>query len=140
MMAGRYRRASKTHTRFFTFRTTPATQLDARSEHQTRVAMGVCLSKRSKSSPRVDAGGGSAASRPESLRVGVVESAPDAKPLASLARALRAGKGVAADDHVATNEDEREPQRRKIDAGHSVAMDTGASGSNPPMLSGRLVG
>ncbi len=59
------------------------TQLDARSEHQTRVAMGVCLSKRSKSSPRVDAGGGSAASRPESLRVGVVESAPDAKPLAS---------------------------------------------------------
>ena len=122
---------------FAPFRTTPATQLDARSEHQTRVAMGVCLSKRSESSPRVDAGGGSAASRPESLRVGVVESAPDAKPLASLARALRAGKGVAADDYVATNEDERVSQRRKIDADHSVAMNTGASGSNPPMLSGR---
>ena len=116
---------------------TRSSQLDARSEHQTRVAMGVCLSKPSESSPRVDAGGGSAASRPESLRVGVVESAPDAKPLASLARALRAGKGVAADDYVATNEDEREHQRRKIDADHSVAMNTGASGSNPPMLSGR---
>ena len=132
--------SSEQDTRFFTFQTTPATQLDARSEHQTRVAMGVCLSKPPESSPRVDAGGGSAASRPESLRVGVAESAPDAKPLASLARALRAGKGVAADDHVATNEDERVPQRRKIDADHSVAMNTGASGSNPPMLSGRLVG
>ena len=57
--------------------------------------------------------------------------------VASLARALRAGKGVAADDYGATSEDERVSQRRKIDADHSVAMDTGAAGPNPPMLSGR---
>ena len=101
--------------------------------------MGVCLSKPSKSSPRVDAGGGSAASRPESASVAVVESNNGAEPLQAFARALRAlraGKGVAADDHVATNEDEREPQRCKIDAGHSVAMDTGASGSNRPRAEG----
>ena len=114
---------------------TRSSQLDARSEHQTRVAMGVCLSKPPESSPRVDAGGGSAASRPESASVAVVESVRGAEALEALTRARprRAGKGAAANDHVATKADEREPQRRKIDAGHSVAMDTGASGSNPPM-------
>jgi len=115
---------------------TRSSQLDARSEHQTRVAMGVCLSKPSESSPLVDAGG-SAASRLESSRGGVVESFVDAQPLTALAERLRAGDRVAVDDYVATSEDERVPQRRKIDAGHSVAMNTGASGSNPPMLSGR---
>jgi len=98
--------------------------------------MGVCLSKPSESSPLVDAGG-SAASRLESSRGGVVESFVDAQPLTALAERLRAGDRVAVDDYVATSEDERESQRRKIDAGHSVAMNTGASGSNPPMLSGR---
>jgi len=115
---------------------TRSSQLDARSEHQTRVAMGVCLSKPSESSPLVDAGG-SAASRLESSRGGVVESFVDAQPLTALAERLRAGDRVAVDDYVATSEDERVPQRRKIDADHSVAMNTGASGSNPPMLSGR---
>ena len=115
---------------------TRSSQLDARSEHQTRVAMGVCLSKPSESSPLVDAGG-SAASRLESSRGGGVESFVDAQPLTALAERLRAGDRVAVDDYVATSEDERVPQRRKIDAGHSVAMNTGASGSNPPMLSGR---
>ena len=115
---------------------THSSQLDARSEHQTRVAMGVCLSKPSESSPLVDAGG-SAASRLESSRGGVVESFVDAQTLTALAERLRAGDRVAVDDYVATSEDERVPQRRKIDAGHSVAMNTGASGSNPPMLSGR---
>ena len=115
---------------------TRSSQLDARSEHQTRVAMGVCLSKPSESSPLVDAGG-SAASRLESSRGGVVESFVDAQTLTALAERLRAGDRVAVDDYVATSEDERVPQRRKIYAGHSVAMNTGASGSNPPMLSGR---
>ena len=100
--------------------------------------MGVCLSKRSASSPRVDAGGSSAASRPESprervleTREALLESFSDAKPLGALARSLSAGQVAAAD--AAINEEEREPQRRKIDADDSVAMDTGASGSNPPM-------
>ena len=108
------------------------TQLDARSDHQTRVAMGVCLSKRSELSPRVDAGGGSAASRPESTR-DALESFVDAEPIGTLfARSRRAGQ-VAADGNAATNEHESKPQRRKTVADDSEAMDTGASGSNPPM-------
>lgn len=100
--------------------------------------MGVCLSKRSESSPRVDAGGGSAASRPEAPRAeGVLESF--SKPLGALAQSLGAGEVAAADD-AATNEDDREPQRRKIDADNSLAMDTGASGSKPPMVREGYVG
>ena len=105
------------------------TQLDARSDHQTRVAMGVCLSKRSELSPRVDAGGGSAASRPESTPQRVDEGY-GARKLGALSRRLRTGDAAAANEHG------REPQRRKIvkiATGDSEAMDTGASGLNPPM-------
>jgi hypothetical protein len=95
--------------------------------------MGVCLSKPSRSSPRVDARGGSAATR-------VDESFVDAEPIAAVfARSRRAGQ-VAADGDAGTNNNEPAPQRRKTVADDSEAMDTAASGSNPTTRRGRNVG
>jgi hypothetical protein len=101
--------------------------------------MGVCLSKRSELSPRVDAGGGSAASRPESTPQRVDEGY-GARKLVALSRRLSRSRSTGAGDAAAANEHGREPQRRKIVADDSEAMDTAASGSNPSMPRGRNVG
>jgi len=91
--------------------------------------MGVCLSKPPQRSTLVD-GGGSIASRPDPPpgvpQFAVVEST-------GFVQAPR----VTADDPVAADEDERAPRRRKTDADDSVAVDAGASGSNPSAMSGR---